>query len=301
MTRRTDDKNRKKSSSKRTSTRSSTRSTRSSTRTSGGRRTRGSHSKKPKVNKLRVALAVAGVIAVVLAGGFLIKTVFNAGAKVWPNVVYMKKVLFDNDTSNANSEEQFDLGDEQKETLEKKTIVFIDVARGGNDKGFVTESGVSEKEVNLKIAENVAKRLSRYNDVTVVLSRTDDVSLSADERKIAALSEKADLFVSIGTVSANQEDAKGVETIYSTSASGASADFASIMQTSIAAHVNTKNRGTNAYDLYVLRDNEMPSIAVQCGFLSNEKEAKNLLDETYQGQLSEGIAQGVLGYIDAQK
>ena len=42
----------------------------------------------------------------------------------------------------------------------------------------------------------------------------------------------------------------------------------------------------------------MPAVLVECGFLTNDEEAKNLKDEEYQETLAEGIAQGILTYLD---
>ena len=42
----------------------------------------------------------------------------------------------------------------------------------------------------------------------------------------------------------------------------------------------------------------MPSVLVECGFLTNTDEAKKLKDKSYQEILAEGIAQGILTYLD---
>ena len=42
----------------------------------------------------------------------------------------------------------------------------------------------------------------------------------------------------------------------------------------------------------------MPAVLIECSFLSNDEEAKKLKDEAYQESLSEGIAQGILTYLD---
>ena len=44
----------------------------------------------------------------------------------------------------------------------------------------------------------------------------------------------------------------------------------------------------------------MPSILIQCGFLSNKEEAKKLTNPDFQKDLAEGISQGILSFLDAQ-
>ena len=99
----------------------------------------------------------------------------------------------------------------------------------------------------------------------------------------------------------NTGKADGVETIYYKGSQNGSYDFASLMQTSIMAFIKAENRGTSAYEMSVLKDNSMPSIYIQCGFLSNSAEKKKLTDKEYQQELAKGIAQGILSYIDAKK
>ena len=59
-----------------------------------------------------------------------------------------------------------------------------------------------------------------------------------------------------------------------------------------------RDRGVRQEILQVLRDNKATAILVECGFITNDKEEQKLLDEQYQNQLSEGIAQGVLTFLD---
>ena len=44
----------------------------------------------------------------------------------------------------------------------------------------------------------------------------------------------------------------------------------------------------------------MPSVLVEAGFISNKEEEKKLSDSSYQNQMAEGIAQGILRYIDSK-
>ena len=44
----------------------------------------------------------------------------------------------------------------------------------------------------------------------------------------------------------------------------------------------------------------MPTALVEVGFLTNEKDEKNLKSQSYQNKMAEGIAQGILSYIDSK-
>jgi len=266
------------------------------------KRKKGLHRKKTSVNKKKLVVVIVCAIIVLFAVGFVGKKTVSFVSNVWPNIISLKDSLTGGkvDKSNVNSDEQFDVGDENKDTLQKKHNVFIDVGCGGYETGYVT-SKIKEKDMNLKIAKKVAKKLAKEDDINVILSRQEDVYLSPDERKTLAENEKAEVFVSIHMAGEKSGDASGVETIYQKDSENGSYDLAVIMQTSISAYVKAKDRGTSAYDMSVLRDNSIPAVYIQCGFLSNSSELKNLNNSKYQDDLAEGIAQGILTYIDAKK
>ena len=50
-------------------------------------------------------------------------------------------------------------------------------------------------------------------------------------------------------------------------------------------------------DLYLLKDNDIPSVLIECGFLSNDKEAKLLTDEKYQEKIAWSIYAGIQNYF----
>lgn len=267
------------------------------------KRKKGLHRKKTKVNKVKTILLVVCLIVAIFALGFIGKKTVAFVSDIWPNVISLKESLTGGkiDKTDVNSDEQFDVGDENKAELQKKHNVFIDVGCGGYETGYVTSSKLKEKDLNLKIAKKVAKKLAKEDDINVILSRQEDVYMSPSERKSLAESENAEVFVSIHMAAENSGDATGVETIYHKDSSNGSYDLASIMQTSVSAYIDTDDRGISGYDMSVLKDANMPAVYIQCGFLSNKKEEKNLKDTEYQDQLAEGIAQGILAYIDAKK
>ena len=52
-------------------------------------------------------------------------------------------------------------------------------------------------------------------------------------------------------------------------------------------------------DIYLLKENEIPSVLIECGFLSNEKEAKLLVDEKYQEKVAWSIYVGIQKYFSS--
>ena len=286
-------------------TKSGNTQTRTAKRSSGRKKLKkkkGLHRKKTSLRTRRL-IALVCTILILIVVGFIGKKTVSFVSSIWPNIESVKNSLTGGkiDKTNVDTSDQYDINDEKQPTLEAKHNIFIDVGCGGNETGYVTKDNVKEKDLDLEIAKLVAKQLSKYDDVNVILSRQEDVYMSADERKSLAENQNAELFVSIHMAGENTGKADGVETIYYKGSQNGSYDFASLMQTSIMAFIKAENRGTSAYEMSVLKDNSMPSIYIQCGFLSNSAEKKKLTDKEYQQELAKGIAQGILSYIDAKK
>ena len=50
-------------------------------------------------------------------------------------------------------------------------------------------------------------------------------------------------------------------------------------------------------NIYIINNVEIPTTIVECGFLSNEQEKKNLLTDSYQNRLAWGIYNGIIDYF----
>ena len=87
------------------------------------------------------------------------------------------------------------------QTERRKLIVLDPGHGGGKDAGIVTVQG-QEKAVTLEIADAIKRQLLRKNaDLTVILTRERDQTLSLDDRAGAANAAGAVLFVSIHAAS----------------------------------------------------------------------------------------------------
>ena len=51
-------------------------------------------------------------------------------------------------------------------------------------------------------------------------------------------------------------------------------------------------------NVYIVKNVEIPLSIVECGFLSNPQEEKDLLDDTYQDKLAWGIYNGIIEYFN---
>lgn len=68
-----------------------------------------------------------------------------------------------------------------------------------------------------------------------------------------------------------------------------------------AKYIKTKNRGDKKAGFYVLRNTLVPAVLVEVGFLSNPKEEKLLQTKSYRKKIADGVAKGILEYVQYAK
>lgn len=196
---------------------------------------------------------------------------------------------------------------------QKKITVIIDAGHGGMDGGAVSDDGILEKDINLSLAKRL-RELFALADVNVVMTREDDSMLcEADSRhkkrddlenrvKIAKSYENA-VFVSIHINKFPVEKYSGLQVYYSR-ANENSKRIAESVQAKTALVLQPQNtRKTKPADssIYVLDNLDIPAVLIECGFLSNKREAALLSDAEYQEKLACVIFASVADAISNEK
>lgn len=193
----------------------------------------------------------------------------------------------------------------------KQPVVVVDAGHGGNDPGKVAVNGSLEKDINLAIAKRLAWYLEQA-DVTVIMTRDSDSGLYSqnDSRKKTSDMQKrrqimneskADLAVSIHQNSYHDEEIFGGQVFYyADSAPGKR--LAERIQKRFDYVLGAENRrqpkANESY--YLLLHAECPAVIVECGFLSNWREASLLGDEEYQDRMAYTIHMGILEYLNGE-
>lgn len=189
----------------------------------------------------------------------------------------------------------------------KKACIVIDVGHGGTDPGKVSSDGIKEKEINLEIALYLRDYLIA-EDFTVFLTRETDCGLydeGASNKKTSDLNNRiqffkeknADYVVSIHQNSFPDSSVHGAQTFYYTG-SEKGKPFAESIQNSLLAMDDTNTRlakSSNSY--YLLKHSDIPSVIVECGFLSNPEETGKLIDSGYQKKIAKAISSGITSHV----
>lgn len=194
----------------------------------------------------------------------------------------------------------------------KYTTVIIDAGHGGEDGGTQAPSGALEKDLNLKIAEFLKKELEDIG-IPVVMTRTEDKLLydtsvnykgqkkkldAAARLKIAEETPNA-IFVSIHMNSYVSPQYSGLQVWYSDN-NADSKPLASLIQernNTLFQRDNKRQIKPSGDNIYIMSKLQCPAVLIECGFLSNPKEATNLSDSGYQIALSKSLAESIAEYI----
>jgi len=186
--------------------------------------------------------------------------------------------------------------------------VVIDPGHGGRDPGKVGVNGALEKDINLAIALKL-KNLLEQNDVRVIMTRTEDTGLYSENdsnKKKSDLDKRIDIINSSGALFAfsihqnsfSQSGVKGAQVFYH-SQSEQGRKLAEILQKQLIETIDDGNRrkAKSNTSYYLLKHTTCPLVIVECGYLSNHREAELLLDEEYQEKMAWAIHLGIMQWI----
>ena len=249
--------------------------------------------KKRRINKKKLTLLFI-VVILFIAGAFKLT---QGAISTIKNTSNNKKQTSVVESSNNEYE---NLPTEVDKNINKKYTILIDPGHGGNDKGTITNDKITcEKDITLKVGALVAQKLTKQKDVQVIISRNEDKYVSLADRAKLANEQGVDALVSIHlNGQTGGTDAFGLETYYTKEKNDGSYELAKQIQETITSYIDVRDRGVKPERFQVLLQSKMPAVLIECGFLSNDEEAKKLKDEAYQESLAEGIAQGILTYLD---
>ena len=194
--------------------------------------------------------------------------------------------------------------------VSSKTII-VDAGHGGEDGGAVSNNGISEAEINLKIALKLQQLLEQSGS-NVVLTRSDDNAIYDVDKK--TLREKknsdirnrvkignnssADIFVSIHLNKIPENQYYGWQTFFKDGNEDGKL-LATCIQSNLNETIQKENKRVplKISNVYIIKHVEIPTVIVECGFLSNPEEEKQLQQEEYQTKLAWGIYNGIMEYF----
>ncbi|MEG6523168.1 N-acetylmuramoyl-L-alanine amidase family protein [Desulfotomaculum sp. 1211_IL3151] len=191
----------------------------------------------------------------------------------------------------------------QKKPLPKH-VVIIDPGHGGSDPGACRE-GVMEKDINLAIAQKIARSMKQHQ---VQLTREKDQDftqngvytkqaerLDLDHRIAVAQRFQGEVFVSIHINTGEGQD-NGVLVYYNPS-DEKSKRLAQAIQRETNRLPKVREKEPRPDDFYLFQNMTIPVVIVEAGWLCNSEERKRLQDPAYQEQVANAIARGITNFL----
>ncbi|MGX2973180.1 N-acetylmuramoyl-L-alanine amidase family protein [Helicobacter sp. T3_23-1059] len=196
----------------------------------------------------------------------------------------------------------------------EKPILILDAGHGGTDGGAVSpnynQDKIKESELNLDIVKHIDRLLTalKNHKLNVVLTRNMDKKVALDNRVNIAeniyryTQSKKMLFLSIHINSANNTTAKGLKCYYNKSNYAKDEErFIDILE-----HIIDKRKDSNLIaqqfknteNFRVIKKiTNMPSVLVECGFLSNPKERQLLNTKAYRTKIAGILYSAIVEYF----
>lgn len=221
--------------------------------------------------------------------------------------------------------------------LKVKTII-IDPGHGGEDPGATGRLGTQEKNVTLDISKRLRERLKQHKGYRIKMTRSDDRTLSLDQRIAFAKTQRADLFISIHVNYIPRKPINVIETYYfgvnrdrialllaqreNKGSQYTLSDFRDIIQKIgntlktqesrvLARHIQNRlfrnirqqnkesvNYGIKTAPFVVLLGVDVPSVLTEVTCLSNTQEERKLANSSYREEIARYLEEGIVDYLN---
>lgn len=186
--------------------------------------------------------------------------------------------------------------------------IIIDAGHGLPDAGANSTDGTSEENINLNISLKLQKLLEASGS-TVILTRSDEngiYDINSKNKKSSDLKNRvnlantsnAEIFVSIHLNKIDITSCHGWQSFYQKNN-----ENSKLLANYIQKNLNYSIQKNNKRDIlplsgkYIIDNIKIPTVIVECGFLSNPSELNNLKTESYQENLAWGIYTGIIDYF----
>lgn len=174
--------------------------------------------------------------------------------------------------------------------------------------GAVNKDGLSEADINLTIIKKI-QELLEASDCTVILTRSDENGIydaNAKSKKASDLKNRveivnnsgADALVSIHLNKISESKYYGWQSFYQKE-NEQSKKLAKLIQDNLNYSIDRENKREilPISNIYLMEHSKIPSVIIECGFLSNAEDASLLQTDEYQNSLAWGVYTGLMDYF----
>ncbi len=184
--------------------------------------------------------------------------------------------------------------------------IVLDAGHGGRDGGSVGVLGTVEKKINLEYVFALKDKLVNHGYKVILTRKNDDglYSVLSKNKKQSDMKERLkiikkanpNLVISIHMNSFCESSARGATT-YHREGDVASSRCGDLIQKSLKAYCGARSEKSKVGDYFMVNSSYYTAVLVECGFLSNPQEEKQLNTKEYKDKITEAIFKGVLLYF----
>lgn len=187
--------------------------------------------------------------------------------------------------------------------------IVLDAGHGGIDGGSVgSKTNITESELNLAFTLKL-ERLLKSVGINVVKTRTNQNGLASNtsknfkkedmqKRKEIISQANAQALVSIHMNKFGASTEKGAQVFYQKD-DDTSKKFATAIMDELVSKIDNARKLVIGGDYFICKCDQIPSVIVECGFLSNEQEELLLQNEEYQDKFCYAVFCGIMKYFNS--
>ena len=184
--------------------------------------------------------------------------------------------------------------------------IVIDAGHGGIDGGSEGFNGTKESEINLEYAKTLEQYFKDFGFKTI-MTRSNENGLyspfASNKKKDDMLKRKQiiensspDLVVSIHMNSFTLSSSRGAQVFYNKDNENSKL-LADQIQKQFVLNLTKARKTSQSADYYILNCASVPSVIVECGFISNQEEETLLNTSQYREKVCYSILCGVVSYL----
>lgn len=183
-------------------------------------------------------------------------------------------------------------------------IIGLDAGHGLYTAGKQTPTGIKEWTINDKVCDYATEYLEPYD--TDIL-RTDGNEGNKDEplqqRVQSYIKAGVKAFASVhhNAFTADWNDATGVEVYVDKNATDDDLKFAEIVYNKLVKYTGLRGRGIKRADFTVIKQNDIPAILIEGGFMDSTNDYKIITSEEGQRAYARAVAEGFIEFCKLQK
>jgi N-acetylmuramoyl-L-alanine amidase len=157
---------------------------------------------------------------------------------------------------------------------------------------------IMEKDLTLTTVQTIGEVLTEAG-IQVSYTRTEDRYLSLSDITAASLSEEPDLFISIHYDNSEIPNSNQGLTTYDYYTG--SKEMAETITANLSSSVALSSNGTRFGNYYVLREQYLPAVLLELGYLNSDNDLAMITSEGYDQRVAQALLTAIEEIVEAEE